>query len=144
MEVLFTIPGLVRTKKNSKIATLVKTKRARLWRGELCNQKIICIENNTYQAWERDAVSYLIQQRQGMRGVSFPLTGRYNVKIVVYVPDRRRRDCLNLWAGVMDALTRAGVIGDDHHGIVAAHDGSRVFLDKARPRCDITISTMLD
>jgi crossover junction endodeoxyribonuclease RusA len=41
------------------------------------------------------------------------LKGRLSVQAIAYPPDRRARDLDNLWKGCLDALTHAGVIGDD-------------------------------
>ena len=41
-----------------------------------------------------------------------------------------------------DILVRAGVLADDRAAIVAAHDGSRVKLDKETPRVEIKIEKM--
>ncbi len=42
-----------------------------------------------------------------------PLGGRLRVAIGVYPPDRRRRDLDNLPKAILDALTHAGIWGDD-------------------------------
>lgn len=42
--------------------------------------------------------------------------------------------------GIEGALESAGVIADDHYGIVASHDGSRCFVDKYDPRAEIYIT----
>lgn len=39
--------------------------------------------------------------------------GRLAVHIVAHVPDKRRRDLDNLFKGLLDALTHAGVWADD-------------------------------
>ncbi|WP_294768603.1 RusA family crossover junction endodeoxyribonuclease [uncultured Rhodoferax sp.] len=41
------------------------------------------------------------------------LAGRLNVHIVAMPPDRRKRDLDNLFKGVLDSLTKAGVWLDD-------------------------------
>ena len=41
-------------------------------------------------------------------------------------------------------LVRAGVLADDHSGIIAAHDGSRVRLDRENPRVEIEIVSMME
>lgn len=42
-----------------------------------------------------------------------PFTGRIRVNIAFYPPDKRRRDLDNLYKGLLDALTHAGVWQDD-------------------------------
>ena len=39
-------------------------------------------------------------------------------------------------------LVEAGVLEDDHSGIIVSHDGSRVLYDKEDPRTEIVIRTM--
>ena len=46
--------------------------------------------------------------------------------------------------GIEGALESAGVIADDHYGIVASHDGSRCFVDKYDPRTEIYITKIQD
>ena len=65
-----------------------------------------------------------------------------NVRCVYYMPTRRRVDLTNLLEATDDILVRAGVLEDDHCGIIAGHDGSRVRYDRARPRVEIEIVTL--
>jgi Holliday junction resolvase RusA-like endonuclease len=60
------------------------------------------------------------------------------------MPTRRRTDLTNLLEAVDDLLVHAGIIADDHYGIVEAHDGSRCFVDKDNPRTEITITRIID
>ena len=73
---------------------------------------------------------------------SRPLAGPVNVKCLYFMPTRRRVDLTNLLEATDDILVRAGVLADDCATIVAAHDGSRVLLDRKRPRVEITITEM--
>lgn len=43
-----------------------------------------------------------------------------------------------------DLLVRAGVLADDNSQIVAAHDGSRVRLDRENPRVEIEIVSIVE
>ena len=58
------------------------------------------------------------------------------------MPTRRRVDLTNLLEATDDILVRAGVLSDDCAAVVAGHDGSRVLLDRKRPRVEITITEM--
>lgn len=73
-----------------------------------------------------------------------PLTGPLEVRCLYYMPTRRRVDLVNLLEATCDVLVRYGIIEDDHCGIVASHDGSRVLYDKAHPRTEIYISRLED
>ena len=52
---------------------------------------------------------------------------------------KRKCDLTNLLEAIDDILTHYGVIADDNYSIVAAHDGSRVFVDKQNPRTEVII-----
>lgn len=43
-----------------------------------------------------------------------------------------------------DILVEAGLILDDNYKILAAHDGSRVLVDKSNPRTEIEITVLKD
>lgn len=44
---------------------------------------------------------------------SEPLTGRLHVRVLVYPPDRRRRDLDNIVKALLDALEHGGIYEDD-------------------------------
>lgn len=58
------------------------------------------------------------------------------------MPTRRGVDLTNLLEALDDVLVEAGVLEDDHSGILVSHDGSRVLYDKQHPRTEIVIRTM--
>ena len=64
------------------------------------------------------------------------------VTCVYYMPDRRIVDITNLMAATHDILVKAGVLADDNSRIVRSVDGSRVELDKARPRVEIELALL--
>jgi crossover junction endodeoxyribonuclease RusA len=59
------------------------------------------------------------------------------VTITAYRPDERRRDADNLLKAPLDALTHAGVIGDDSQIVRLTID--KRPLDRERPRLEITL-----
>lgn len=61
-----------------------------------------------------------------------------------YMATRRKVDLANLIEATCDILVKAGVLADDNSKIVAAHDGSRVELDRKNPRVEIEIEGMED
>ena len=71
-------------------------------RGPLAGRHLISAEGRTY----RRTVRSLLPALQ-------PLGERLHVAIHAYPPDRRRRDLDNLPKAVLDALTHAGLWGDD-------------------------------
>ena len=88
-----------------------------------------------YKQYEKDAARFLIPKE---KPIDYPV----NVKCLYYMPTRRRVDLTNLLEATDDILVRAGVLSDDCAAVVAGHDGSRVLLDRKRPRVEITITEM--
>lgn len=115
-----TLLGPPRTKKNHQ----------RIMRG--AGGKPTIAQSKEYIQYEKDC---LWQIRSPPR----PLAGPVNVRCLYYMPDRRRVDLTNLLEATDDILVKAGVLADDRSSIVVGHDGSRVLLDRQRPRVEITI-----
>ena len=88
-----------------------------------------------YKEYEEMALRQLMAQPTPVAPISVPVT----VSCTYWMPTHRRVDLVNLLEATDDILTRARIIQDDHAGIVASHDGSRVAYDKTNPRVEITI-----
>lgn len=71
-----------------------------------------------------------------------PISARVNVRCVYYMKTARRVDLANLIEATCDILVKARVLEDDNSKIVAAHDGSRVEIDRKQPRVEIEIEEM--
>lgn len=126
-EIKYTIKLAPITKKNSQqILTNPKTGRP------------FIMPSKKFKEYERDAVWFLKPMPPR------PIECRVNIKCLFYLPTRRRTDLTNLLEAVDDLLVHAGIIADDHYGIVEAHDGSRCFVDKDNPRTEITITRIMD
>lgn len=91
-----------------------------------------------YRQYERSAAWYLTPKPPR------PIDCSLNIQCLFYLPTRRRTDLTNLLEAVDDLLVSVGVIADDHYGIVVGHDGSRVLLDRDRPRTEIYITEVRD
>lgn len=91
-----------------------------------------------YKQYEKEAVWFLKPMPPR------PIECRVNIKCLFYLPTRRRTDLTNLLEAVDDLLVHAGIIADDHYGIVEAHDGSRCFVDRDNPRTEIIITRIID
>ena len=117
----YTLLGTPRTKKNSQRIFRLPGGGARI------------APSAAYVQYEKDC---LWQIRSPPR----PLAGPVNVKCLYFMPTRRRVDLTNLLEATDDILVKAGVLSDDCAAVVAAHDGSRVLLDRKRPRVEITIT----
>ena len=74
--------------------------------------------------------------------VQRPVEEPVEVKCLFYMPTRRKVDLTNLLESIDDVLVRAGVLKDDHSGIIVSHDGSRVLYDKDNPRTEVFIREM--
>lgn len=119
----YTIYGPPRTKKNSQRIIRLPGGGARI------------APSAAYVQYERDCLRQL-------HPPSRPLAGPVNVRCLYYMPTRRRVDLTNLLEATDDILVKAGVLADDCAAVVAGHDGSRVLLDRKRPRVEITITEM--
>lgn len=123
-----TVPLAPVTKKNSmRIVRNRKTGKRRIMPSE------------QYQDYEDEAVWHCKKVR-----VQRPIEEPVEVKCLFYMPTRRRVDLTNLLESIDDVLVSAGVIKDDHSGIIVSHDGSRVLYDKDNPRTEVFIREMED
>jgi Holliday junction resolvase RusA-like endonuclease len=121
----FTILGAPATKKNSQRIVHVRGKP-------------MIIQSKQHNSWEEYAILQLRSQarRQSLRTI----TGPVNMCAMVYREKAGRADLLNYLAAVSDALERAGIVENDSQ--VAGLDGSRLFIDKANPRVEVTLEVM--
>ena len=121
----YTIPLAPVTKKNhQQILTNRKT------------GKPFVAQSTAYKRYEQAAGYFLVPKPKS------PLEGPCEVVAVFYMPTARRVDLTNLLEALDDVLVEAGVLEDDHSGILVSHDGSRVLYDKQHPRTEIVIRTM--
>lgn len=124
-EIRFTIKLPPITKKNSQ---QILTNRA--------TGRPFIMPSKKYKEYERVASKFLTPKPPR------PIERSINIKCLFYLPTRRRTDLTNLLEAVDDLLVHAGIIADDHYGIVAGHDGSRCFWDKDNPRTEIIITRL--
>jgi Holliday junction resolvase RusA-like endonuclease len=123
-----TVPLAPVTKKNSmRIVRNRKTGKRRI------------MPSQQYMDYETEAVWHCKKAR-----VQRPIEEPVEVKCLFYMPTRRRVDLTNLLESIDDVLVRAGVLKDDHSGIIVSHDGSRVLYDKDNPRTVLFIREMED
>lgn len=123
-----TVPLAPVTKKNSmRIVRNRKTGKRRI------------MPSQKYMDYEAEAVWHCKRAK-----VQSPIEKPVEVKCLFYMPTRRRVDLTNLLESIDDVLVRAGVLKDDHSGIIVSHDGSRVLYDKDNPRTVLFIREMED
>jgi Holliday junction resolvase RusA-like endonuclease len=119
----FVIEGPPRTKKNSP-----RILRGRGGRPFVAQSAQSC-------AWEESAVLQLRMQNKSGIWVT-PV----NLRALIYRDRAGRADLLNFLAAISDALEGAGIVADDE--LVAGVDGSRVFVDRKRPRVEIELTPL--
>lgn len=120
----FTIPFAPVTKKNSQ----------RILRKK--NGGAFIAPSAKYKEYEKKAVNYLAYGHVPV--CDYPV----NVKAVFYMPTARRCDLVNLLEALDDVLVKAGILPDDNYKVIASHDGSRVFVDREKPRTEVMITEM--
>ena len=118
------IPLNPRTKKNSQ--RVVVNHRT---------GKPFIMQNEKYKQYEKDAGWFL-------KIPDKPIDTPVNVKCVFYRENQGRCDLTNLLEAIDDVLVSYGVLSDDNFTVITSHDGSRVYVDKDKPRTEITIETV--
>lgn len=116
------------------LAPITKKNSMRIVRNRKTGKRRI-MPSQQYMDYEAEAVWYCIGA-----GVRCPIEEPVEVKCLFYMPTRRKVDLTNLLESIDDVLVRAGVLGDDHCGIIVSHDGSRVLYDKDNPRTEVYIA----
>lgn len=120
------IPLNPRTKKNNqKIIKNPKTKA------------LMIVQNDRYKAYERDAGWFL-------KKIPEPINEPVNVKCIFYRDTERRVDLTNLLEAIDDILIHYKILSDDNFKVIAGHDGSRVYVDREKPRTEIEITRITD
>lgn len=118
------IPIMCRSKKNSQ--RIIENPRTR---------KPMIIQSELYMQFERDCGYFL---KRYARHIDYPI----NLKCTFYVPDKRRRDVVNLLNAIQDILVHYDVIADDNYNIVQSVDGSRIIYEKGREETIIEIESV--
>lgn len=115
------IPLNPKTKKNSqKIIISPKTKRP------------IIVQSDNFRQYEREAGWFLKTPAQ-------PIDYPVNVRVLFFRDSARRVDLTNLLEAIDDLLVSSRILKDDDFKIIAGHDGSRVYIDREKPRTEIYI-----
>ena len=124
-EVKFVIPLPPVSKKNSQQILMNKS-----------TGRPFIMPSAKFKQYEREAAWFLKPRPPR------PIDCALAIKCLFYMPTRRRVDLTNLLEAIDDILVGAGIIADDHSGIVVSHDGSRVLYDKDNPRTEVTITRL--
>ena len=124
MELKIELPLLTRPKKNSQsIVYNSKTK------------KPFIVQSKQYLEFERDCAIFLSKYKSN---INIPI----NLKCTFIVPDRRKRDLVNLLNAIQDVLVKYNIIEDDNYNIVQSLDGSRIIYEKGIEKTIIEISEL--
>lgn len=115
----FSIPLIPVTKKNSQ-------------RIVIRNGKPSILPSEKYKEYEGAALWFIPKRRTP---IDFPV----NIKCVFYMPNHRPCDLTNHLESIDDVMVKAGLLKDDNYKILASHDGSRVLVDKDKPRTEVEI-----
>lgn len=120
----FTIPVAPRTKKNHGNIVTLKTGRTMM------------LPSKQYKEFEKKVVAFVKQNFKGTEAITEPI----NLCCKFYKDKDYKADLVGYLQAIQDALVKAGLIADDNHKIVASTDGSEIFLDREKPRVEITIT----
>lgn len=124
MQIILTLPGTPRTKKNSP--RVVERKG-----------KPVVLPSKAYETYCNKCLNYL--RRCKIPKDILPIKEPVNVQVLYYMPTNRRVDLTNLLEATDDILVDAGILEDDNSDIVMGHDGSRVYKGEEYPRAVVYI-----
>lgn len=130
-DIRIVIPGNPVTKKNSQRIVHIGRKCPACQRG----MKTVPLPSKAYESYEELAGWYVQGYLRRLK-INRPV----NVKCIYWMQKNIDVDLANLLEATNDMLVQHGVLADDNRKIVASHDGSRVYVDLANPRVEITIS----
>jgi Holliday junction resolvase RusA-like endonuclease len=120
------LPGPARTKKNS--ATLQMRGRRR-----------VLVPSDAWMAWRDRCRAWWLQSFTVSRRPVAPPDVPLNCRALIY-RDAHRGDAVGYYQGVADVLEELGVVENDEQ--LVAWDGSRLLLDRDRPRVELTITPL--
>ena len=98
--------------------------------------KKVRIPPKKFSDWEKDAKKQLLGKMPTTGPIDYPI----NLQCVFYRQKEIICDLSNLYEAPQDVLKDMGIIKDDNYTIVASHDGSRVEIDRTKPRMELTIT----
>lgn len=116
------IPLNPKTKKNNQ--KIIRNKRTGAY---------MIVQSDAYKDYEQQAGWFLT------RKPSEPISKPVNVRCIFYRDSDRRCDLTNLLEAIDDILVHHGILSDDNFHVIYSHDGSRVFIDRDKPRTEIVI-----
>jgi len=118
------IPLLARPKKNSQ----------QIFFNQRTHRPFIT-QSQQYKDFEKQCGFYLLNYKTK---INKPV----NIRCIFYVPDKRKRDLINLEEAIADILVKYNVLEDDNYNIIHSWDGSRVIYEKDRQEIIIEIESI--
>lgn len=109
----FELPLLTRPKKNSQQVFVNHN-----------TGKPFITQSKQYKEFEKKCWIYL--QAYSDLNIDYPI----NLKCTFVVPDKRKRDIVNLLNAIQDILVKYHVLKDDNYNIVQSLDGTRIIYQK--------------
>lgn len=153
-ELRFVLPGQPITKKNSQEIVLIPVRRKleepvaerdccskcrRPLFGRDDSKRPIIVPSAAYKAWST-GLGYIANRIHVDHDT--PLEGLVTVKALFYCQHRGHGDLNNYTAALADWLEACQILKNDK--LIASWDGSRVLIDKYKPRVEVTISAFLE
>lgn len=120
--IIIKLPILCRSKKNSQ----------QIFYNSATKTPFVS-QSKLYKQFEKDCGIFLTKFALN---IDYPI----NLKCTFYVPDRRKRDIVNLLNAIQDVLVKYKTIQDDNYTIVKSLDGSRIIYEKDREETIIEIT----
>lgn len=117
----YTIKGRVPSKKNSRNVFV---------RGG----KQFNIPSTKYKEWHRQASAQLLAQKK------IKFQEAYEVQLMWYMPDNRRKDLSNCSESILDLLVDHDIVSDDSWQIIPRLYITCAGVDKENPRCEIWLN----
>jgi Holliday junction resolvase RusA-like endonuclease len=127
MTLMFVIPGAPRSKKNSSRA---------FTRGRFPR----VLPSAAYVAWHEAAERAFDAEKRALEAAGRIPIGRPVAMKALYFRDRNVGDLSNFENALQDFLQAIGVLVDDKW--IVSKDGSRLAIDRERPRIDVTLEVL--
>lgn len=126
----YTIDGQPMVKKNTQRAAFRKRKDGR--------QYPTIYYTKAFNKWQRGAIADIMDQPRPRIPIDQPII----LLCTFFIQQHNVVDISALYEGIQDVLVKCEVLADDIYTIVLGHDGSRVYVDPARPRMTVSIVPM--
>ena len=136
------IPLNPKTKKNNQDIRFKKAGKSGFYKKTTMGFSYVGIPfvspSETYKQYEKESGWFLLGKP------SEPISQPVNVKCIFYRDSDRRCDLTNLLEAIDDILVHYHILADDNFHIIHSHDGSRVFIDRDKPRTEIVIEDVFE